>query len=357
MAASPSTQPSGGLCSVSEGVSEAISLSRFKQALLGVVHENGLLEQRSQDLELRLQEEVEAAKTRQAELADMQRRLDEATRKEEETDQRTAAQHKAAEDERSRHELQQKLTSDKAKAAQAKLQQQGQQLYSLEEQLRARTAEVSRLRLEQEEAEDLISTFRARIEEVSRVIEATARAEHACKDAIGGVRKDQEAMRHQLQAVEATQRAAAPRAHLEQRLKLALREVQQARDAAADKERAHAAKEAELAATHATLARTAEALNGTQAQANASHMRELGAHAQRRAAVEQLQKAQASSLRQAEKSEGLMWQLAQGKAVTQLLLRELAHADANAHEAGASRAHDMLSARCRVNDECMLSAC
>jgi hypothetical protein len=342
---------------VSEGVSEAISLSRFKQALLGVVHENGLLEQRSQDLELRLQEEVEAAKTRQAELADMQRRLDEATRKEEETDQRTAAQHKAAEDERSRHELQQKLTSDKAKAAQAKLQQQGQQLYSLEEQLRARTAEVSRLRLEQEEAEDLISTFRARIEEVSRVIEATARAEHACKDAIGGVRKDQEAMRHQLQAVEATQRAAAPRAHLEQRLKLALREVQQARDAAADKERAHAAKEAELAATHATLARTAEALNGTQAQANASHMRELGAHAQRRAAVEQLQKAQASSLRQAEKSEGLMWQLAQGKAVTQLLLRELAHADANAHEAGASRAHDMLSARCRVNDECMMSAC
>ena len=341
MAASPSTQPSGGLCSVSEGVSEAISLSRFKQALLGVVHENGLLEQRSQDLELRLQEEVEAAKTRQAELADMQRRLDEATRKEEETDQRTAAQHKAAEDERSRHEL----------------QQQGQQLYSLEEQLRARTAEVSRLRLEQEEAEELISTFRARIEEVSRVIEATARAEHACKDAIGGVRKDQEAMRHQLQAVEATQRAAAPRAHLEQRLKLALREVQQARDAAADKERAHAAKEAELAATHATLARTAEALNGTQAQANASHMRELGAHAQRRAAVEQLQKAQASSLRQAEKSEGLMWQLAQGKAVTQLLLRELAHADANAHEAGASRAHDMLSARCRVNDECMLSAC
>jgi YD repeat-containing protein len=68
------------------------------------------------------------------------------------------------------------------------------------------------------------------------------------------VRKDQEAMRHQLQAVEATQRAAAPRAHLEQRLKLALREVQQARDAAADKDRAHAAKEAELAATHATLA-------------------------------------------------------------------------------------------------------
>ena len=343
------------MTSVSDGMSEAISLSRFKQALLGVTHENQLLERRARDLESRMHEEAKASKARLAEVADLQQRLDDAIRKGEKAYEAAGAQQKAAEDERSRHDLRMQLASEKAEAAQNKLRQQGQQLYSLEDQLRARTDEASRLRIEKVGADDLISSFQGRLEEVSRVIEATAKAEQACKNAIKDVRADQDGMRQRLGAAESAQRAAVPRAHLEQLLKAALRDVQDARDQAAGEVSKRESKERELAVTRAELARATEGLSTSRMQAQASHTRELAAEEQRRSLVTQLQAAQSHMLQLREKSDSLMRKLDQSKALVQLLLREVSQADANAHEAstGAALAAQAADERVHVAEECM----
>lgn len=321
--------------SVSDGMNEDIALSRFKQSLFGVIHENELLERRVHDLERRLLERAEDSKSQRAQVADLQNRLDDAMRKEEEVGQRAAAQEKAAEDERVRHVLHARLAGEKATTAQAKLQAQGQQLYALEEQLRTRTAEASRLRIEKEGAESLIETFQGRLEEVSRVIDATTQAEKMCKEAIDNMRSDQTAMQQELRMTEATLQAASSRERLELLLKKKMREAQQARDLAQEKAGLLDSRQREVEAMKAALTSTAAQLNAAEEKVASSHARELAVEDQRRQLVESLHRAQGGSLRLAEKSEGLMRRLDHSSVVTQILLRELAHADANAHKATA----------------------
>lgn len=319
--------------SVAQGMSEAISLAKFQQSLLGVVHDNALLEKRVHELDAMRHEQAAATQAAQKENALLQARLDEASRAQEESDERGAAAQKAAEDERYRHALHARLAGEKATAAQAKLKQQGQQLYALEEQCRSRTAEASRLRIEKEGAEALIATFQGRLEEVSKVIDATARVEKACKGAINDVRTDQAELRSQLHAAEEVQRAAAPRAQLEQRLKRALRDIEEARSQEREQAEAAGAKDRELDTINATLTRTVSRLTTAQERAAADHAQLVAAEAQRQATGEQLHRAQANSLQLIEKSESLMRQQSQSTTVERLLLRELAHADANAHVA------------------------
>ena len=126
-----------------------------------------------------------------------------------------------------------------------------------------------------EAAEDLIETFQARLQEVGKVIEATARAETLCRNTIGGVREEQLKLRRELEAVEGVQRAAAPRKEVERRLKVALRDGEDARALVLDKTAALAAKEHEVTSMAAQLAQAA----ARQALANEKlaeqHEREL----------------------------------------------------------------------------------
>ena len=199
-----------------------------------------------------------------------------------------------------------------------------------------------------EAAEDLIETFQARLQEVGKVIEATARAETLCRNTIGGVREEQLKLRRELEAVEGVQRAAAPRKEVERRLKVALRDGEDARALVLDKTAALAAKEHEVTSMAAQLAQAA----ARQALANEKlaeqHELELAGNCERREIVGQLDQAHQTSLHLAEMSERLMQRLTYKETVVQLLLRELAHADANAHEAATSARLDACASKGRV---------
>ena len=314
-------------------VAQDISFSRFQQSLLGVVHDKDTVERRARDLEARLQGQVAATKGAQADASELQSRLDDASRAQEEAELRAAAQRKVQEDERARHTLHARAASEKASQQQQKLHQQGQQLYQLEEQLRARTTEASRLRIEKEGADALIASFQAKLEEVGKVIEATTTAEVECRKAVESVRSDQAELQTRLGDAQRTQRDAAPRVQLERRLKDALREREQAREREHELTAALRFREDEREATRARYERMTQRLEAAQRELASAHSAELAFDGERRSLCDQLAHAQSSSLREREKNELLMRKLAATDACMKVLHREVQHADANAHEA------------------------
>ena len=326
-------------------VKEDISFSRFRQGLLGVVHDKATTEQRARDLEARLQEQVSVTKSTQGEASELQARLDEASRANEEALQGAAAQRKAQEDERVRHALQGRAASEKSEKQQLKLQQQGQQLYQLEEQLRARTTEVSRLRIEKDGADALIASFQSKLEEVARVIEASSASESECRTAVAAVRADQAQLQAQLAEAQQAQRVAAPRAAIERQLKASMRACEEAREREHELSAALHSYTEERASARTRHDRMAERVEATQRELGAAHAREITFDGERRALGEQVARAQAAALREREKNETLMRRLAVTDASMRVLHREVQHADANAHEAAHSaRLHARASA-------------
>ena len=134
--------------SVSEGMSEAITLSRLKQNILSVLHENTTLDKRVHDLEQRVAEGTAAAKKAESEAARIQEQLDESIRACDEANYRAGVQAKAHEDELARRELSARLAGDNAATAKERLQLQGKQLHDLEEQLRTKTEAADRLQIQ-----------------------------------------------------------------------------------------------------------------------------------------------------------------------------------------------------------------
>ena len=106
-------------------VAQDISFSRFQQSLLGVVHDKDTVERRACDLEARLQGQVAATKGAQADASELQARLDDASRAQEEAELRAAAQRKVQEDERARHTLHARAASEKASQQQQKPKHRG----------------------------------------------------------------------------------------------------------------------------------------------------------------------------------------------------------------------------------------
>ena len=252
-------------------VAADVSLSRFRQSLLGLTHDKERAAERVAELEKRLQDQTAARKAAQSESTELQSKLEEAARTHEETARAVAAERKAHDDERARHALHARLAAERQASQQTKLQEQGQALYALEEQLRTRTSEASRLRLAQDSADGLISTFQSRLEEVSKVIEATARSETACREAVGGCHERQAALERQLREAQHAQRAAAPREQLERRLKAALREGAEARSQRDERQAALDGKEHELREARGQRDERQAALEASQRELAAAH--------------------------------------------------------------------------------------
>ena len=97
-------------------VAHEVSLARFKQSLLGIVHERDLAEERCTSLDCRLREAQEACKAADLVATDLRSRLDDSLRAQEEADQRSIAHRKASEDERVRHALAMRLAKQKEHA-------------------------------------------------------------------------------------------------------------------------------------------------------------------------------------------------------------------------------------------------
>ena len=284
-------------------VSNDISVSRFKQSLLSIMHERDLSEARCSSLVQRLQQQEEATKAAEATATTLRSQVDATARAQEEADQRAAAQQKTAEDERARHALATRLTSDKAATQQQKLQEQGQKLYQLEEQLRAQTELASRLAVEKEGADDLIGTFQSRLEEVGKVITSVSKSEAACLAVIARLREEQAEHERQLEEVQRAQRAAAPRELLERRLKAALLESQEAETRSKERAAALAAKEEELRGAGARHDQTAGRLAAVQQQLAEAHTATMDFEDERRQLGAALASAKALSLREQEKSD------------------------------------------------------
>ena len=138
-------------------VSTDITLSRFKQSLLAILHERDLAEERCRTLETRLCEQGEATKAADLVATELRGKLDDLGRAREEAESGLVHLEKASEDERTRHALAARLAGEKTTAQVQKLQEQGQQLFKLEEQLRSTTAQASKLLIEKSGAPAIYS--------------------------------------------------------------------------------------------------------------------------------------------------------------------------------------------------------
>jgi UDP-3-O-[3-hydroxymyristoyl] glucosamine N-acyltransferase len=99
-----------------------VSLSRFKQSLLGLSHDKERAVERAAELDKALLEQTAATKNAHSELAELQSRFDEAICSQEEAQRKVQSERKAVEDERTRHTLHSRLAVEKATEQQAKLQ-------------------------------------------------------------------------------------------------------------------------------------------------------------------------------------------------------------------------------------------
>lgn len=322
-------------------VANDISLSRFKQSLLSILHERNLAETCCKSLSGRLREASETSKSADLAAAEMRARFDEAMREQEEMERRFTAHRRASEDERSRHVLAVRLAKEKEKAQQQKLKEQGQQLYHLEESLRAQTTQAEKLAIEKDGADDLIGTFQSRLDGVGKVIQNVGKTEEACKAAISKMRAEHGELARRLDAAVQAQNAAAPRIELERRLKTALQQGLAAEERAREQHEELDAKEEELACAalrheqiESELARAREGL----AEA---HRAALAHEQERRKLGEALLSAKAASLREQEKSDVLVRRLAKVEIELKVFHAEVRHVD---REARLAETKDALAA-------------
>ena len=319
--------------SFTQGVDSAIVLNRFKQSLSDLIHEKTAAEQRAEELGRRLAEQTAAAKAAQARLEGMQGELDEARRGQEECARKVQAQSKEQEDERARHSLHARTTNERAMALQQQLQQHGQQLYTLEDQLRTRTTEVSRLRIDKDGLTEIVATFQGLAKDVEAKLECTAQQEQTCVAAVRSVHEQQTELRKQLEEAQATLRSVPDRPQLVAKLRAAIRGCDSAHARATVFENALQQKCASLDAANARAEQLSQQLGVVQTRLAADHDAAQAHEDAQRALLDQVHAAQANSLRELEKCEGLMRKLSFYEVAFALLRRELAHADANAHQA------------------------
>ncbi|KAL1512110.1 hypothetical protein AB1Y20_005379 [Prymnesium parvum] len=290
-------------------------------------------EKHARELEHRLQQAHNLIACLRDEARETQLQLREAQRRQQEAEQQSVSQKQAAEDQCSRHALALRMAGETSRSTQSLLSQQGQELHQLRSLLRGHEAELARLKIEKEGASELAASLQQRVEEVSRALGMAVRSEECFKAALHDVRKEHEAMWDKLRACEDEQKKLAPVHQLEAALR-AERE-KSARTQASLEACAHdvSVKEEEIASLRQENAARQQALAHADHELQKRHDLHLRSEETASSLTEQLQYALQRTLRSAEAHENLTRKAAHDGLLVELLLRELAHADAHAHAA------------------------
>ena len=317
----------------SSSVEDEISLARFNQNLLALASEQERNERRVRELEQSLHEAHEARSKMAKDVSALEGRLREETGRGEEITEAKLRAEKAAEDERSRHALTRRAHEEQSAAVLTRIASQGQQIHALEETLRAKEGECAKLKLAQTSAEGLIGTFRSKLTEMSRVAEDAAESESACAEALGRVRDEQSRILSLLATCQERQQRAIPGAKLEAQLRAARAEADEARTRTAEGEQALLETRAELVLAREAEATARASFDEVSQRAGEQHTGLERAERQLAAHGELLNKAFKGSMKVGERNEQLVGQLLRSDAVAKLLVRELMHAEAEAHGA------------------------
>ena len=358
---------------VSSGLAEEVTLSRFQQQVLMLVSERDSQEKHLSDLSRRLQESQDEMSAARHHATEMQVQLREAQRKQGEAVQQVALQERALEDECKRQKLALRLANEKAAESQQQVQQQGQQIHTLTEQVRAHENEVARLRIEKDGTSDLILTFQARLEDVSKVVSRTAQSEQLCKLALKNARDDHAAIARQLAACQAVQRGQTPIEQLQRGLHETQCKVSELTEGIQKSEQALRAKQREVTTLSEQCTSWHQELHAAGQHAVQQHEVAMQSEAKAEQLVDTLQRVRQvdhspcmttaartsarhpaspsvertlsqRSLMLVEANQQLTQRLSWSSTVNQLLLRELTTADASVFSAQLSAQLDKRSA-------------